>query len=106
MHPGNSQAVRIHRTEAAAGSRLRLRGAIAVELPCRTAPELFFAEEPADLRRAKELCRHCPVQPGCLTGALERAEPWGVWGGEMFLRGVVIPDKRPRGRPRKADVAA
>ena len=23
----------------------------------------------------------------CLAGAIERAEPWGVWGGEIFERG-------------------
>ena len=34
-------------------------------------------------------------------GALERREPWGVWGGELLLRGIVVPRKRPRGRPRK-----
>jgi hypothetical protein len=33
-------------------------------------------------------------------------EPWGVWGGELFLRGQIVPRKRPRGRPRKHDVAA
>ena len=42
----------------------------------------------------------------CLSGALERREPWGVWGGELFLQGVVIPRKRPRGRPRKNEQAA
>ncbi|MPY81535.1 MAG: WhiB family transcriptional regulator, partial [Actinophytocola sp.] len=26
--------------------------------------------------------------------------------GELFLQGVVVPRKRPRGRPRKSDVAA
>ena len=36
-----------------------------------------------------------------LLVALERREPWGVWGGQLFLAGVVIPRKRPRGRPRK-----
>jgi WhiB family transcriptional regulator, redox-sensing transcriptional regulator len=36
---------------------------------------------------------------------LARREPWGVWGGELFLQGRVIPRKRPRGRPRK-DAAA
>jgi hypothetical protein len=41
----------------------------------------------------------------CLGGAVERNEPWGVWGGEIFERGAVVPRKRPRGRPRKADVA-
>jgi len=71
-------------------------------LPCRVNdPELFFAESPADVERAKELCASCPVQALCLAGAIERREPWGVWGGQLFLQGVVIPRKRPRGRPRK-----
>jgi hypothetical protein len=38
--------------------------------------------------------------------ALKRREPWGVWGGELFLRGAIVPRKRRRGRPRKTDVAA
>ena len=41
------------------------------------------------------------LSDACLAGALDRGEPWGVWGGEIFERGVVIPRKRPRGRPRK-----
>ncbi|CUR58587.1 Transcription factor WhiB [metagenome] len=73
-------------------------------LPCRiNDPELFFAELPSDVEYAKALCQDCPVQALCLSGALERREPWGVWGGELFLQGVVIPRKRPRGRPRKND---
>jgi WhiB family redox-sensing transcriptional regulator len=76
-------------------------------LPCRREdPELFFAESPVDLELAKSLCGDCPVRAECLAGALERREPWGVWGGELFLQGVVIPRKRPRGRPRKHPVAA
>lgn len=77
-----------------------------LDLPCREDPELFFAEAPADVEAAKALCRECPVMIACFTGALERREPWGVWGGELFLRGQVIPRKRPRGRPRKDEVAA
>ncbi len=77
------------------------------EPPCRyNDPELFFAESPADVERAKALCVDCPVRAVCLAGALDRREPWGVWGGELFCQGVVIPRKRPRGRPRKHDVAA
>jgi WhiB family transcriptional regulator, redox-sensing transcriptional regulator len=71
-------------------------------LPCRLAdPELFFAESPADVEAAKALCAPCPVREACLAGALERREPWGVWGGQLFVQGVVVARKRPRGRPRK-----
>lgn len=78
-------------------------------LPCRTNdPELYFAESPSDVELAKALCLDCPVRVECLAGAVERREPWGVWGGELFLQGAVIPRKRPRGRPRKdrSDVSA
>jgi WhiB family redox-sensing transcriptional regulator len=70
------------------------------EFPCLTDPDLFFAESPADIARAKELCRGCPAIAACLAGALDRGEPWGVWGGELVLRGAVIASKRGRGRPR------
>ena len=77
-----------------------------LELPCRSDDaDLWFAEAPKELERAKELCAACPIKAECLAGALQRAEPWGVWGGEIFERGVVIPRKRPRGRPSKADLA-
>jgi len=76
------------------------------ELPCRDDPELFFAESPEDVEFAKSLCGSCAARMVCLAGAIARAEPWGVWGGELFLRGEVVPRKRPRGRPRKDAVAA
>jgi WhiB family redox-sensing transcriptional regulator len=76
-------------------------------LPCRVNnPELWFAESPNDVEYAKALCRVCPVQEMCLDGARSRREPWGVWGGELFLQGAVIPRKRPRGRPRKSPIVA
>jgi WhiB family redox-sensing transcriptional regulator len=76
-------------------------------LPCRSFdPELFFAESPEDVEYAKALCTDCPVRMACLTGAIERQEPWGVWGGELFVAGTVVARKRPRGRPRKNEVAA
>jgi WhiB family redox-sensing transcriptional regulator len=75
-------------------------------MPCREEdPELWFAESPAQLELAKTFCAPCPVRDACLAGALDRAEPWGVWGGEIFDRGVVIARKRPRGRPRKVTAA-
>ena len=76
------------------------------KLPCTDDPDLFFAESPEDVECAKVLCRGCPARMACLAGALERREPWGVWGGELFLRGEIVPRKRPRGRPRKDEVAA
>ena len=58
-------------------------------------------------RRVRQVALHdCPARLACLAGALERREPWGVWGGEWFVQGVVVPRKRPRGRPRKTEVAA
>lgn len=76
-------------------------------LPCHVEnPDLWFAESPVDLERAKELCGECPMRRQCLAAALERAEPWGVWGGEIFERGSIVARKRPRGRPRKDSIAA
>ena len=85
----------------------RLLALAGFTLPCRReAPDLFFAESPDDVELAKSLCVDCPARAACLAGALDRREPWGVWGGELVLQGVVVPRKRPRGRPRKDEVAA
>jgi WhiB family redox-sensing transcriptional regulator len=95
--------VRVEQADLRTGSTTQR---VASELPCRTFdPDLWFAEAPAELELAKSLCGECPVRVECLAGAVERAEPWGVWGGEIFERGAVVPRKRPRGRPRKEDVA-
>ena len=76
-------------------------------LPCEDSePEIWFAEHPSDLERAKALCLECPVREACLAGAIERREPAGVWGGEIFDNGRILAVKRPRGRPRKHREAA
>ncbi|HET9501580.1 MAG TPA: WhiB family transcriptional regulator [Marmoricola sp.] len=72
------------------------------DLPCQAHPELYFAESPQALADAQRLCRGCPVRDLCLAGALERREPYGVWGGEIIVQGEIVPFKRGRGRPRKA----
>ncbi|MBV9140031.1 MAG: WhiB family transcriptional regulator [Pseudonocardiales bacterium] len=91
---GGTQRAHLRDTPAPSGSDT---------VPCRSHdPDLWFAESPAELERAKQLCRGCPIKAACLCGALRRQEPWGVWGGEIFEHGVVIPRKRPRGRPSKA----
>jgi WhiB family transcriptional regulator, redox-sensing transcriptional regulator len=89
---------------AAVGSGAVLTGGS--DPPCTQDPELFFAEAPQDVEQAKAMCRGCGARIACLAGALERREPWGVWGGELLMRGAIVPRKRPRGRPRKQEVAA
>jgi len=91
---------------AGVGELLDAAGSPDLDLPCRSGDaDLWFAESPADLERAKRFCAGCPVREACLAGAMARREPWGVWGGEIFERGAVVARKRPRGRPRKNPVA-
>jgi WhiB family redox-sensing transcriptional regulator len=63
--------------------------------------ELFFSEDLYDIARAKHICGSCEVRELCFEGARARREPWGVWGGELFVNGKVIAQKRRRGRPPK-----
>ena len=66
-----------------------------------TLTHLFFSEDLYDIARAKFICRGCEVREACFDGAQARREPWGVWGGELFVNGKVIAQKRRRGRPPK-----
>ena len=68
-------------------------------LPCSNNARLWFSDLPADLERAKASCGTCPLRGPCLAGAVERAEPFGVWGGEIFEKGRIVAFKRPRGHP-------
>jgi WhiB family transcriptional regulator, redox-sensing transcriptional regulator len=96
-------------SDMSSGSVIRLtRQAIELTrpVPCRDGDHrLWFAEDPDDLELAKAHCRRCPLRAACLAGAIERREPCGVWGGEIFDRGQILPVKRRRGRPH-ADRAA
>ena len=60
---------------------------------------LFFSEDRYDMARAKAICLQCVARTQCLAAALERAEPCGVWGGEIFVDGIPVAEKRGRGRP-------
>jgi WhiB family redox-sensing transcriptional regulator len=62
---------------------------------------VFFSEELQDIARSKSICAECPVMAPCLEGAIERREPCGVWGGQLFMNGKVLTVKRRRGRPPK-----
>ena len=94
------EAVGSRRVPATPGNLLQPQRDAATALPCSAAPDMFFAEKPAEIRQARALCLQCPARGPCLDGALQRAEPWGVWGGELILRGAIIATKRARGRPR------
>ncbi|MGH7639343.1 MAG: WhiB family transcriptional regulator [Candidatus Dormibacteria bacterium] len=63
--------------------------------------DLFFSDQIPDIIAAKAICATCPLVEPCLEGALDRREPWGVWGGQLFLNGKVLAQKRKRGRPPK-----
>jgi WhiB family redox-sensing transcriptional regulator len=69
--------------------------------PRSTYSGVFFSENPLDVVRAKSICAKCTVRELCLARALERAEPYGVWGGEFLHEGKIVAHKRGRGRPRK-----
>ncbi len=62
---------------------------------------LFFSDEIPDIRAAKTICLECELAGPCLAGALERREPFGVWGGELLGDGRILTQKRKRGRPPK-----
>jgi len=66
-----------------------------------TLTPLFFSDDLIDIARAKAMCAKCPLQVNCLREALDREEPWGVWGGELLLNGRIVTNKRPCGRPPK-----
>ncbi|GJM36770.1 MAG: hypothetical protein DHS20C19_01370 [Acidimicrobiales bacterium] len=71
---------------------------------CRSvdnAADLFFSEDIGEIAAAKRVCAECPVLAPCLEGALDRREPWGVWGGQLFMNGKMLTIKRRRGRPPK-----
>ena len=62
---------------------------------------LFFSDDIPDIATAKAICRSCSLIEPCLAGALTRREPSGVWGGQLFVDGRILPLKRRRGRPPK-----
>jgi hypothetical protein len=47
-------------------------------------PELWFSHFPQAIAQAKTICQGCPHQAPCLSGAIERRETYGIWGGTDF----------------------
>jgi WhiB family redox-sensing transcriptional regulator len=66
-----------------------------------TLTRLFFSDDGFDIARARAICAKCGLADAGLDGALQRVEPYGVWGGELLVDGVVVEVKRGRGRPPK-----
>ncbi len=106
--PATGQLTSVANDEAAGEPEGNPLGGIALDwgrARCRdgngTLTHLFFSDEAIDTARAKAICGKCPLSVACLEGALERAEPWGVWGGELLETGRIVVNKRPRGRPPK-----
>lgn len=58
--------------------------------PCAGEGDLFFSPDSADQDQAREICQGCPVRMPCLRGALERGEPWGIWGGALLDDGRIV----------------
>ena len=91
-------------SSSAPGGSAATRSAWEALAACRdanVATDLFFSDDLGDIAAAKRICAECPVLADCLEAALERAEPCGVWGGQLFSNGHVLAQKRRRGRPPK-----
>jgi WhiB family transcriptional regulator, redox-sensing transcriptional regulator len=44
-------------------------------------PDLFFSSDPADIRKAQQVCAGCPVRLQCARAAEANGEQFGVWAG-------------------------
>lgn len=59
-------------------------------------PEIFFPEDDAGERAAKDVCAGCVVRLACLEYALATREKHGVWGGatESERRSMIRRSRR------------
>jgi len=56
-----------------------------------TLTHLLFSDEELDFARAKAICGECGLSESCPREALERVEPYGVWGGRLLDEGLSSP---------------
>lgn len=66
---------------------------------------LFFSHNDIEIDRSKAICTTCGMQQACLDGAIERAEPHGVWGGQLMHNGHPVARRVQRGRPPKTTLS-
>lgn len=52
-----------------------------MELACHGQVDLFFSYDKDDKAAARALCVSCPFQLVCVSGALQRGDTDGIWGG-------------------------
>lgn len=63
--------------------------------PCFGLTDLFYSADKGDQAAAVALCRGCDVAVACLTQALLRQEPDGVWGAfSAAKRALVVTELR------------
>ena len=70
-------------------------------LDTATRNRLFFPPQGSNannVRRAKDICRSCPIEAQCLEYALVNEERFGIWGGKSEKERRVLRAKRS-GRP-------
>ena len=67
--------------------------------PCTADPDLWFSRVGSNIRKAKALCRTCPVQLSCLENALETEEMLG----HMLhgIHGALTPQERMKLRIKR-----
>jgi WhiB family redox-sensing transcriptional regulator len=44
-------------------------------------PDAFYPEKGGPTQKGKAVCGRCDVRAACLAYALDRNEPYGIWGG-------------------------
>lgn len=52
--------------------------------PCRADPDVWFSDDPANVRKALSGCLDCPVVDACRDWGMEH-ERYGTWGGMTAL---------------------
>ena len=73
----------------------------AVTTPRGCYTHLFHSDDSVDIARAKAICARCAVREPCLSRALERREPCGVWGGQILHEGEIVAQRPRHGRRPK-----
>ena len=65
-------------------------------------------ETPKSYGVARQICREeCPVRAECLEAALEREEPYGMWGGlTRPERNTILKRRRREAKRRKREARA